>query len=404
MVYRSRSIGGQEVAADALERVVSHGPEAPAVRGAFTTAELCRRYGVSRPTGYKWIRRFESDGLAGLEERSRRPRGCSHETAIEITEAILEMRRKHPYWGAKKLLAVLGARHPRVHWPARSTVCDLLSRHGMIENKRRRNDPGHPGKPTPSMAAPNDTWCVDYKGQFKTRDGIYCYPLTLTDGCTRFLLGCLGLRSTAHGVAQPVFRRVFNEYGLPRIIRSDNGVPFATTAIGRLSRLSIWWIRLGICPELIEPGHPEQNGRHERMHRTLKQQTARPPAAALRSQQRRFDRFRAEFNEERPHEALGQKTPASRYQASPRELPSRLPPIEYPAHFEKRLMSRNGGFRWASKRVPLSHLLEEQYIGLEEVGDGIWDVYYSHVRLGQMDERILKVEDALGTRMRNPKV
>jgi len=187
-------------------------------------------------------------------------------------------------------------------------------------------------------------------------------------------------------------------------MRSDNGAPFATTAIGRLSRLSIWWIRLGIYPELIELGHPEQNGRHERMHKTLKQETTRPAAATLRGQQRRFDDFRTEFNSERPHEALDQETPASRYRPSPRALPSRLPPIEYPAHFETRLMSRNGGFRWAHKRVPLSHLLEGQYIGLEEVDDGIWDVYYSTVRLGQMDERLLRVEDALGRRMRNPKV
>jgi hypothetical protein len=199
-----------------------------------------------------------------------------------------------------------------------------------------------------------------------------------------------------------VFWAAFQEYGLPKIIRSDNGVPFATTAIGRLSRLSIWWIRLGIYPELIEPGKPQQNGRHERMHKTLKQQTTRPPAATMRGQQRRFDQFRREFNEVRPHEALGQKTPASCYAPSPTAFPSKLPPIEYPAHFEKRLMSRNGGFRWASQRVPLSHLLEGQYIGLEEVGDGIWDVYFSHVRLGQMDERILHVEDALGRRMRNP--
>ncbi len=271
----------------------------------------------------------------------------------------------------------------------------------MVDRKRRRKYPGHPGKRAQSMDAPNDTWCVDYKGEFKTGDGIYCYPLTVTDGCTRYILGCQGLRSTAHKGAKPVFQRLFREYGLPKIIRSDNGVPFATTAIGRLSRLSIWWIRLGIYPELIEPGHPEQNGRHERMHKTLKQQTTRPPAATLRGQQRRFDHFRKEFNEERPHEALGQETPASRYEASPRKFVSKLAPIEYPAHFETRLMSRNGGFRWASKRVPLSHLLEGQYIGLEEVGDGIWDVYYSYVRLGQMDERILKVEDALGRRMRN---
>jgi transposase InsO family protein len=370
-------------------------------RGALSLTELCRRYGVSRPTGYKWIQRFEDEGPPGLQERSRRPKGCSHETAIEITEAILELRRLHPFWGAKKLLTILERRHPSVHWPARSTVCDLLSRHGMVERKRRRRYPGHPGKPSAPMETPNETWCADFKGEFKTGDGVYCYPLTVTDGASRFLLGCQALASTAHETAKPVFRRLFQEYGLPKRIRSDNGVPFATTAIGRLSRLSIWWIRLGIHPELIEPGRPHQNGRHERMHKTLKQQTTRPPAATSRGQQRRFDRFRHEFNEERPHEALGQKTPAAHYEASPRPFPAKLPPIEYPAHFEKRLMSRNGGFRWASKRVPLSHLLEGQYIGLEEVGDGIWDVYYSDVRLGQMDERILKVEDALGRRKRN---
>ena len=372
------------------------------MRGSFTMAELCRRYGVSRPTGYKWIERFEAEGFGGLEERSRRPLGCSHATSDEITKAILELRRRHPSWGAKKLLTILAQRRPKVDWPARSTVCDLLSRHGMVERKRRRSYPGHPGKPETSMAHPNDTWCVDFKGEFKTGDGKYCYPLTLTDGCSRFLLGCQGLPSTAHAGALPIFRRVFREYGLPTRIRSDNGVPFASTAIGRLSRLSIWWIRLGIFPQLIELGHPEQNGRHERMHRTLKQETTRPPAATLRGQQRRFDRFRTEFNEERPHEALGQRTPATRYRPSSREYPSRLPPIDYPAHFETRLMSSNGGFRWGNKRVPLSHLLEGQYIGLEEVGDGIWDVYYSHVRLGQMDVRTLKVEDALGRRMRNP--
>ena len=374
------------------------------IRSGFAMAELCRRYGISRPTGYKWVDRFESDGLAGLQERSTRPSGCSHETAIEITEALLELRRRHPYWGAKKLLTILTKRHPTVPWPARSTVCDLLSRHGLIERKRRRTYPGHAGRPVASMDAPNDTWCIDFKGEFKTGDGQYCYPLTVTDGCSRFILGCQGLPSTGHQGAKPVLQRLFRKYGLPTIIRSDNGVPFATTAIGRLSRLSIWWIRLGIHPELIEPGHPEQNGRHERMHRTLKQETTRPPAATMRGQQRRFDRFRTEFNVERPHEALDQETPASRYTPSPRPLPAKLPPFEDPAHFETRLMSRNGGFRWAHRRVPLSHLLEGQYIGLEEVDDGIWDVYYSTVRLGQMDERLLSVEDALGRRMRNPKV
>jgi len=288
--------------------------------------------------------------------------------------------------------------------PKPSTITAILRRHGLTLTRKPRQRVPAFTQPFASCNGPNDTWCVDFKGEFKTRDGWYCYPLTATDGYSRFILGCKGLTSTAHCGAKPVFHRLFKEYGLPRIIRSDNGVPFATTAIGRLSRLSIWWIRLGIYPELIELGHPEQNGRHERMHKTLKQETTRPPAATIRGQQKRFDRFRREFNEERPHEALGQNTPASRYEPSPREFPSRLPPIEYPAHFEQRLMSRNGGFRWASKRVPLSHLLEGQYIGLEEVGDGIWDVYFSHVRLGQMDERLLRVEDALGRRMRNRKV
>jgi hypothetical protein len=254
----------------------------------------------------------------------------------------------------------------------------------------------------PQWMLPTTPGVSTTNGEFKTGDGSYCYPLSVTDGCTRYIIGCQGLRSTAHKGAKPVFRSLLEKYGLPKIIRSDNEVPFATTAIGRLSRLSIWWIRLGIYPELIEPGHPEPNGRHERMHRTLKQQTTRPPAATMRSQQRRFNQFCNEFNEVRPHEALDQKTPASRDKPSPRRFPSRLPAIEYPAHFETRLMRRNGGFRWASQRVPLSHLLEGQYIGLEEVGDGVWDVCFSHVRLGQMDEGILKVEDALGKRMRNP--
>jgi transposase InsO family protein len=370
------------------------------LRGAFSLTELATRYGVSRPTAYKWIARFLEGGHPGLAERSRRPTTCPRAIPPDQVAAILALRRRHPFWGAKKLLTILSQRHPAEAWPARSTVCDLLARHGLVPHKRQRRFPGHPGKPERSMAAPNDTWCLDYKGQFKTGDGRYCYPLTVTDGCSRYLLACRGLRSTAHEPAQPVLRRLSHEYGLPRIIRSDNGVPFATTAIGRLSRLSIWWIRLGIHPALIELGHPEQNGRHERMHRTLKQETTRPAARTLRAQQRRFDQFRSEFNHVRPHEALDQATPASRYHPSPRPLPTRLAPIVYPAHFETRLMSKNGGFRWAHHRVPLSHLLAGEYIGLEEVADGIWAVYYSTIRLGQMDERTYTVEDALGKRQR----
>lgn len=317
---------------------------------------------------------------------------------------ILDLRRKHPTWGAKKLLKILQTRHPKTTWPARSTVADILKRHGLVERKRRRTYPGHAGKPLSPMDRPNEIWCADYKGEFKTRDGIYCYPLTISDGCSRFLLECKGLRSTQHDLAQPVFTRAFRQYGLPKIIRTDNGTPFATTAISRLSRLSVWWIRLGIYPELIEPGKPQQNGRHERMHRTLKRETTRPPAATLRGQQRRFNRFREEYNDVRPHEALGQETPASFYRPSSRNYPNRIPSIEYPGHYEKRLVSRNGGIRWSCEWVNVSHLLAGLYVGLEEVDDGRWDVYFSRVRLGQLDERTYTIKDALGKRARKLRV
>ena len=355
---------------------------------------------MSRPTGYKWIGRFLAEGYCGLDERSRRPSACPHRTPEDVVEPILDLRRKHPHWGAKKLLKILNTRPPQIDWPARSTISELLKRHGLVETKRRRTYPGHPGKPRTSMAGPNDVWCADYKGEFRTGDGIYCYPLTITDGCTRYLLECKGLYSTNHIHAKSVFRNVFRNFGLPRIILTDNGPPFATTAIGRLSRLSVWWIRLGISPVLIQPGRPDQNGRHERMHKTLKQETTRPPGATMRAQQCRFNRFVAEFNTERPHEALDQETPNSRYHSSSREFPPRLPPIEYPSHYETRLVSRNGGFRWSAHRVPISHTLEGEYVGLEEVDDGVWDVYFGSVRLGQMDERTFTIQDALGNRMR----
>lgn len=370
------------------------------IHGDFTVTELTSRYGVSRKTAYKWIGRFEDHGRQGLADHSRRPHTSPSKTSDSITEAILLLRKRHPFWGAKKLLWVLEKRHPDVDWPGRSTVCDLLKRNDMIKDKRRRTYPGHPGRPTTLMDSPNEIWCADFKGEFKTKDGIYCYPLTITDGYSRFLLGCKGLDSTAHEGAKPVFTRAFREFGLPLVIRTDNGAPFATTALSRLSRMSVWWIRLGIYPELIEPGHPEQNGRHERMHRTLKQHTVKPPSSTRRSQQKRFDSFRREYNHERPHEALGLLTPASVYRSSAREMPDRLPEIEYPAHFELRLVSNNGGIRFDSRWVNISHVLKKQYVGLEEVSDGIWDVHFGVLRLGQFDCRDYKLEDALGRRAR----
>ena len=373
-------------------------------RGLFPVSELCDRYGISRRTGYKWIDRYETHRPTGLHDLSRRPHSCPHQTPSDVTEALLEARRRHPRWGAKKLLRIVSRRHPHWEWPARSTTCDILKRHGLVPKSRRRPRLGHPGRPDTPMRAPNEIWTADFKGHFRTRDGLYCYPLTIVDGYSRFLLGCQGLRSTKHDDSRPVFLRLFKEYGLPQIIRTDNGVPFATTALGRLSLLSIWWIHLGIYPELIEPAHPEQNGRHERMHRTLKAETTRPSRANLRSQQRRFNEFRMEYNHERPHEALDQDTPASRYRASPRSLPSRLPLIDYPAHYEVRLVSRNGGIRWNCQWVNVTHTLGGEYVGLEEVDNDFWDVYFGLLKLGRFNERTTRIEDHLGRTQRRKKV
>ena len=371
-------------------------------RGLHPLTELAARYGISRKTAYKWIDRYEADGPGGLSDRSRRPDSCPHATDPAMVEAVLEARRHHPRWGAKKLLRLLTRRDPQRDWPARSTICDLLKRHELIAPTRRRHRISHPGRPLTPMTAPNEVWTADFKGQFKTRDGAYCYPLTLVDGFSRYLLACQGRRSTAIATARPVFRRAFEEFGLPRIIRTDNGVPFATTALGRLSLLSVWWIRLGIVPELIEPAHPEQNGRHERMHRTLKAEATRPPAANLQAQQTRFNRFRAEYNDERPHEALDQETPASISRPSPRSLPRTLPPLEYPAHFEVRRVSENSGIRWKRDWVCVTHTLAAEYVGLEEVDDGLWDVYFGPVKLGRLDERLGRIEDHKGRTVRRP--
>jgi putative transposase len=366
------------------------------LRQRCSMAELCEQYGISRKTGYKWIERYVERGPEGLPERSRRPRNSPHETPAEVVQALLEQRRRHPSWGGKKLLTVLAQRRPDWTLPHRSTVCDILSRHGMVPKQRRRRAIGHPGQPSSSILAPNDLWCADFKGQFKTGDGLYCYPLTVTDGYSRFLLQCQGLNSTRVAEAKPVFTRLFKQYGLPLRIRTDNGVPFATNTLARLSSLSAWWVRLGVMPELIEPGKPQQNGRHERMHRTLKAETTRPAAATLRAQQRKFNRFRQEFNTERPHEALEMRTPAACYQPSSRPMPDRLPPLVYPDRFEVRYVSYNGGIRWNRDWVNVSIVCAGEYVGLEEIDDGVWNVYFGALKLGRLLERHMRIEDAYG--------
>lgn len=383
---------------DAMSERLRFVQEARQCLGTFT--ELCARYGISRVTGYKWLDRANASGLDFLQELSRRPHSCPHATPAALQARLLVARRHHPTWGPRKLLALVRRQDQRrggeFAWPARSTVAALLHRHGLTTPRRRRASRGHPGRPLTPMSAPNVIWTADYKGQFRVGDGHECFPLTVQDGYSRYLLGCRGLHGTTTRECRPVFERLFQEYGLPEILRTDNGVPFATGALGRLSQLSVWWIRLGIYPELIEPAHPEQNGRHERMHRTLKRATARPPAATLRAQQQRFDLFRHEYNHVRPHEALGDVPPASCYTRSPRPYPSALPPVEYPPHFEVRLVSTNGGIRWCRTWVNVSHVLAGESVGLEEVDEGEWDLYFGRMRLGRFHEPLRRVEDALG--------
>jgi putative transposase len=366
------------------------------LRQSLSISELCTNYGISRKTGYKWIDRYLHDGPQGLEDRSTKPYTAPNRTPEHVVQALVDLRSHHPTWGGGKLLAVIERRHRGWELPARSTACEILKRHGLIAKKRSRRRIGHPGTPTSQILAPNDCWCADFKGQFKTADGLYCYPLTVTDGHSRFLLGCQALSSTKVNEAKPIFRRIFREYGLPTRIRTDNGVPFATNTLARLSRLSAWWVRLGVLPEFIEPGKPQQNGRHERMHRTLKAETTRPPSNTRLAQQRRFDRFRQEFNFERPHEALDMQTPASQYTVSTRAMPDTLPPLEYPDRFEVRYVSANGGIRWNRQWVNVSVTCVGEYVGLEEIDDGIWNVYFGPLKLGRLLERHMRIEDAYG--------
>ena len=360
-------------------------------------AELCRKYEISRPTGYKWLRRYEEGGLEGLKDRSHRPHSCPHRASEEVVKRILELRRRD--WGSRKIERRLldeGFTAP----PSRKTIDRILHKHGMIEPKKPRRRRSHPGTPIGSMDHPNETWTTDFKGEFRLKDGSLCYPLTVADGCTRFLIECYGLQRLEIEATMRRFKRIFREYGLPDRIRTDNGHPFASVAIGRLSQLSVFWVQLGITPELIRPGKPQENGRHERMHRTLKARTATPPRSSLRAQQRCFDDFRRIFNHERPHEAPDLDTPASRYAASRRPYPTHLEPITYSDRFEVRRVSKDSTIRWNSWKVFVSHLLAKLQVRLEEVGEGVWSVFFGPIHLGWLDEVDYRIMDVQGRKRR----
>lgn len=370
----------------------------------FSFTELCARYGVSRETGYAVVARYRAEGRAGLEPHSRRPHHSPRQTPSELIDQLAGARRRHPDWGPKKLLWLLRQRAPKAPWPAPSTVGVWLQRRGLIRGRRRRRPLTHPGRPSTIATAPNTLWTFDFKGHFRTRDGRYCYPLTVADDYSRYLLGCQALLQPTRALVRPVLTRLFQDYGLPDRMRSDNGAPFASCALARLSQLSVWLLQCGVRPELIEPGHPEQNPRHERMHRTLKAATTRPPAGDCRAQQRRFTTFRREFNHERPHESLAMQPPATCYEPSARPYRGPTEPLAYPGHFELRKVSRNGGVRWQKAWINVSHVLAGEHIGFEAIADGLWDVYYRTMKLGRFAERTGRIEDHRGRLMRHRRV
>ena len=350
---------------------------------------LCERYGVSRKTGYKWVERYESDGVSGLEERSRAPLSQPHAVAGDVVEKILRIREKHPRWGPRKLRVLLQRHYPQLALPATSTVGEILRKNGLTRKPRRIRRSSPYGDRLGNYESPNAVWCSDFKGHFPVA-GQRCHPLTVSDGCTRYLLACRALRRPLYRPTRKEFEPVFREFGLPEAIRTDNGPPFSTLAPGGLSRLAIWWIRLGIRPERIPPGRPDQNGRHERMHSTLKSETAKPPRSSFRAQQRAFDQFRKEYNEIRPHEALGQQVPASCYRPSHRPYPRELPQIEYPEHFRVAQTYPNGMLSLESTQWYISGCLISERVGLEEVDDDRWKVYFGPIALGILDVRNAK--------------
>lgn len=352
---------------------------------SWSMADLCRCYGISRKTGYKYLARFKELGLDGLKDQIRAPRDHPNQTSPEVEGLVLEARQRHSNWGSKKLLAWLSRHYPDVSWPVRSTIGEILKRHGLTRPQTRTRRCTTSRTPFYDVTHANATWCADFKGWFRTRDGKRCDPLTISDAFSRYALACRVLPLTVHAHVKPVFEQTFKEHGLPGAIRTDNGPPFATTGVAGLSKLSVWWIKLGIRPERIQPGKPSQNGRHERFHRTLKQETVSPPKATLRAQQLAFTRFLKEYNRDRPHEALDDRTPADLYQSSPRPFPTRVADMEYPDHFEVRGVRKDGRARWRGELLYVTQALSGERVGLEQITDRHWTLCYGPLELGVVD-------------------
>ena len=349
-------------------------------------AEICRLYDISRQSGYKWVKRGQQ-AEAEWEDRSRAAHHHPQQVAAEIEQRILACRYQHPTWGARKLRRFLSDRDQRARWPALSTIGEMLKRSGLTKPSRKRRRTPPYSEPFQQVTEANQVWCADFKGWFRTGDGQRVDPLTISDAASRYLLRCqiTEKSDTAHVLA--VFETAFREYGLPAAIRTDNGTPFASRAIAGLSPLAVYWMKLGIIPERISAGRPDQNGRHERMHRTLKAETAQPAASTPRAQQKSFDRFRAQYNEQRPHEALQMDTPASRYTPSGRSYPARVPEPEYPTEMLVRKVGPCGTFKWKGDKIFLSEVLPNEAIGLERIAEDLWRIHFAMLPIGLFDSR-----------------
>jgi putative transposase len=357
-------------------------------RPGANVTEVCATYGISRKTAYKWLARAEAGGRAALTDRSRRPHTSPQAVAPAVCDAVIAARQRYPQWGAIKVRQWLVRTAPHEVWPSHATMHRIWRGAGLVPRRRRRpQGPPWPPHARTAALAPNDVWTIDFKGSFRLGSGARCYPLTLRDLTSRYVLGCAALPEEATRPVRQQLERWLAHYGLPRVIRSDNGKPFASTGFAGLSRLAVWWLRLGIAVERIPPGCPQANGSHERFHRDLKAATARPPAATWTGQQRRFGRFRHEYNEVRPHAALAGDVPGQHYVPSPRPLPRRLPPVEYPGHWEPRRVSDDGCVSWHGRREFLSEALNGETVAFEEVDDGLWTVHLGTVRLARWLER-----------------
>ncbi len=362
--------------------------------GEYTKSELCRIYEISRPTADKWIARYCARGAPGLEELSRAPHGHPNQTAEELRVLIVAGKLTHQKWGPKKVLDLLRREQPHVDWPADSTAGEILKHAGLVRPRVRRHRVAPYTEPFRDCAGPNQTWSADFKGDFQMGNGRRCYPLTLSDNFSRYLLVCQALARPSYEAVRHWMEWGFREYGLPEAIRTDNGTPFASLAVGGISQLSTWWIKLGIRPERIRPGKPAQNGRHERMHRTLKE--AVPPQADLHAQQHHYDPYREEYNWQRSHEALGRNTPGSVYGTSPRPYPIKLPQIEYESGVTVRQVRHNGEMKWRGERIDVSEVLAKEPLGLKPIDNDTWELRYSFHVLGVLDQRTNKITPAQG--------